>query len=295
MIQTNDLKEMNSYLKSLSGKNSPLTIYVDNLHSPYVLLEEEYTLPPISNMDLTKQDIFPYLQILSKFIPEAMAECSVLPMQKPKRESGKISLVREISLRGHNYLYVLKIDAAYLGGSQKDKIKVSASQVTHPAIETDRIYFSIRIIPIKNVIRADGEIIDFEVQTFDKGLFFTEPEEVNSDRPRNFSELFDEVDYSHIIEPIKLSLKILQPNWSLGKIYEPVYIEYLTLAIRFLSVSYTKILSHFSHFYEILEIIHANGAISDITKRNFIYWLGRHTFERETSPSGNMRWKILSY
>ncbi len=293
MIQTSDLKEMNSYLKKLSGKNSPLSIYVDNLHSPYVLLEEEYTLPPISNMDLTKKDIFPYLQILSKYIPEAMTECSVLPMQKPKRESGKISLVREISLRGHNYLYIFKMDAAYLGGSQRDKIKVSASQVTHPAIETDRIYFSTRIIPIKNVIRADGEIIDFEVQTFDKGLFFSETEEANTDRPRNYSELFDEVDYSHIIEPIKLSLKILHPQWILGKIYEPVYVEYLTLAIRFLSVSYPVILSHFSHFYEILEIIHSNGAISEITKRNFIYWLSKHNFERGTSPSGNMRWKII--
>jgi hypothetical protein len=293
MIQTSDLKEMNSYLKNLSGKNSPLSIYVDNLHSPYVLLEEEYTLPPISNMDLTKRDIFPYLQILSKFIPEAMTECSLLPIQKPKRESGKISLVREISLRGHNYLYVFKIDAAYLGGSHKDKIKVSASQVTHPAIETDRIYFSSRIIPIKNVIRADGEIIDFEVQTFDKGIFVSEPEAPTSGRPRNVSELFDEVDYSHIIEPIKHKLKVLQPNWNLGKIYEPIYIEYLTLAIRFLSVSYPKIISHFSNFYEILEIIHVNGTISEITKRNFIYWLSKHNFERGTSPSGNMRWKII--
>jgi len=294
MIPTNDLQEMNSYLKTLTGKNVPHSVFVDNLHSPFLLLEEEYTLPPISNMDLTKKDIFPYLQILSKYIPEAMVDCSVLPMQKPKRETGKISLVREISLRGHNYLYIFKIDAAYLGGSPRDKVKVSASQVMHPAIETDRIYFSARIVPIKNVIRADGEIIDFEVQAFDKGLFFSEPEEAVSDRPRNFSELFDEVDYSHIIEPIKISLKIQQPNWVLGKIYEPVYIEYMTLSIRFLSASYNSIHSHFSHFYEILEIIHANGTISDIAKRNFIYWLGRHSFERGTSPSGNMRWKISS-
>jgi hypothetical protein len=294
MIQSSSLKEMNLFLKGLNGKNSPLTIFVDNLHSPYILLNAEYILPALSNTDLTENDIYPYLQILSNFIPEAMTNCSVLPIQKPKRESGKISLVREISLRGHNYLYIFKIDAAYLGGSLRDKIKVSASQVKHPAIETDRIYFSTRIIPIKNVIRADGEIIDFEVQTFDKGLFFSETEAVNTDRPRNYSELFDEIDYSHIMEPIKQSLKISQPHWTLGKIYEPVYIEYLTLAIRFLSVSYEKVLSHFSHFYEILEIIHGDGAISEITKRNFVFWLSKHSFERGTSPSGNMRWKILN-
>ena len=232
MIQSSSLKEMNLFLKGLNGKNSPLTIFVDNLHSPYILLNAEYILPAISNTDLTENDIYPYLQILSNFIPEA--------------------------------------------------------------IETDRIYFSTRIIPIKNVIRADGEIIDFEVQTFDKGLFFSETEAVNTDRPRNYSELFDEIDYSHIMEPIKQSLKISQPHWTLGKIYEPVYIEYLTLAIRFLSVSYEKVLSHFSHFYEILEIIHGDGAISEITKRNFVFWLSKHSFERGTSPSGNMRWKILN-
>ena len=286
MLQSHEISELNSFLKNLSGKNSSLSIYVDNLHSPFVLLPQEYTLPPISNMELSKQDIFSYLEIFSKFIPEAMSGCSVLPMQKPKRETGKISLVKEISIRGYNYLYIFKIDAAYLGGSKKDKIKIAASQLTHPAFETDRIYFSTRIIPIKNVIRADGEIIDFEVQPFDKGLFYSEVETESNDRPQKFSELFDEIDYSNILEPVKLSLKIFHPNWTLGKIYEPVFIEYLTLVIRFLSVSYSDIYSHFSHFYEILEVIHTGQSASDIAYRNL------HSFERGTSPSGNMRWKI---
>lgn len=293
MIATNDLKEINFFLKNLNGKNSDFSIYVDNLHSPYILLKEEYTLPPISNMDLTKKDVLPLLEILSKYIPEAMSGCSVLPAQKPKRETGKVSLVKEISLRGHNYLYIFKIDAAYLGGSPRDKIKLAASQFSHPSISTDRIYFSTKVIPIKNVIRSDGEIIDFEVQPFDKGLFTAELEERLEDRPRNFSELFDEIDYSPIMEPIKLNLKIMLPNWSLGKIYEPVYIEYMTLAIRFLSPSYASAVTHFSHFYEILEIVHLNSSISEINRRNFIYWLSKHSFERETSPSGNMRWQIF--
>ncbi|HMV43083.1 MAG TPA: hypothetical protein PK079_03830 [Leptospiraceae bacterium] len=293
MIPSSDLKEINSFLKGLNGSNAPFDIYVDNLHSPYVLLREEYLLPPISNMDFTKKDILPFLKVISKYIPEAMVGCSVLPIQKPKRETGKISLVREISLRGHNYLYIFKIDAAYLGGSAKDKIISAASQVSHPSFSTDRIYFSTKIVPIKNVIRADGEIIDFEVQTFDKGLFITELEETIDDRPKKYSELFDEIDYSPVMEPIKLNLKIMHPNWSLGKIYEPVYIEYLTLSVRFLLASYANTIKHFSHFYEILEIIHINGSISEITRRNFIYWLSKHSFERGTSPSGNMRWKIL--
>jgi len=295
VINTNDLKEMNAFLKQLDGKNVTSSIYVDNLHSPFILLENEYLLPSISNMDLTVRDIFPYLKVLASLIPEAIVGCSILPMQKPKRESGKISFVKEISIRGYNYLYVFKIDAAYLGGSPKEKIKVPATQVTHPAIETDRIYFSSRIIPIKNVIRADGEIIDFEIQNFDKGVFFSEVERETDkgDMPRNYSELFDEVDYSNIVEPIKLGLKILHPNWNLGKIYEPVYIEYLTLSIRFLCASFKEIYSHFSHFYEVLEVIHTGGIISDISLRNFIYWLGKHSFDRNISPSGNMRWKIL--
>ena len=65
MINTNDLKEMNAFLKQLDGKNVTSSIYVDNLHSPFVLLENEYLLPSISNMDLTIRDIFPYLKVLA--------------------------------------------------------------------------------------------------------------------------------------------------------------------------------------------------------------------------------------
>lgn len=292
MLTTNELREINGLLKHLNSKNSNFSIYVDNLHYPYVLLPEEYILPPISNMELSKQDILLYLEILSKFIPEAMVGCSVLPIQKPKRESGKISLVKEISIHGYDYLYILKIEAGYLGGSNKAKIKLVASQFTHPAFETDRIYFSTRILPIKNVVRKDGEIVDFDVQTFDKGLFFSEVESELDDRPRKYSELFDEIDYSGIVESVKMGLKIVHPNWALGKIYEPVYIEYLTLVIRFMYPSFEKIFSHFSHFYEVLEVLHSGKTISEISIRNFIYWLKLHTFERSVSPSGNMRWKI---
>lgn len=293
MINTSDQKNINAFLKKLNGQNSPGSIYVDNLHSPFVLLEENYILPAISNMDLSINDVLPYLEIMARLIPEAISGCSILPMQKPKRESGKISLVKEISLRGFNYLYIFKFDAAYLGGSSKEKIIIPASQTSYPSIETDRIYFSARIIPIKNVIRADGEIIDFEVQEFDKGIFFSEVEANKSDMPRNYSELFDEIDYSHIIEPVKIGLKISHPNWILGKIYEPIYVEYLTLCLRFLSTSYKDIYAHFSHFYEVLEVVHTSKNISEISLRNFIYWLGKHSFKRDISPSGNMRWKIL--
>lgn len=294
MIKVNDLKEMNSFLKYLNIKNSPFELYVDNLHTPYILLSKNYILPPISNMNLTKQDIFTLIKILSEFIPEAITGCSILPIQKPKREIGKISFIKEFSFGGYKYLYVFKVDASYLGGSQKEKMKSSATQLTHPAIETDRIYFTARIIPIKNVILDDGEIIDFEVKTFDKGIFYSDVDEDIRNKPQNFSELFDEIDYSQIIEPIKISLKIVHPNWVLGKIFEPVYIEYLTLAIRFLSGSYTEIYNYFSHFHELLEVIHSGKTISEITLRNFIFWMHSHNFERSTSPSGNIRWKIIT-
>lgn len=291
-----EVKEINAFLSNLGStgrEQREFPIYVDNVHFPYIELDSYYVLPAFTYPDSKPKEVLAFLAAVAEYIPGAIAGTQMLPIQKPKRESGKMSFVKIITINGFDYLYVFKIDASYLGGAHKGEVLAPATSTTSTSIRTNRIYFSARIVPLREIQTKDGQIGDFDTKHFKSGVFYKETDDSDKNKPKIFSELFDEVDYSAVVAPIKEMLGINLENWKLGKVYEPITIEYLSLSIRFLDTSYNRILKEFETFYQLAETVHTEEPIRTETLENYKIWLRKHDSDRNLSPAGNMRWKIL--
>jgi len=281
-------------LAESSGTNKPTKIFVDNLHSPYALFDEEYILPGSSIHSPDYDSALLYLQKISEFIPEAVFGCHVLPEPRPKRDVGKLSLVKEIIFDNIKYLYILKFDIAHLGGAKKEDILKNPSQYHNASVRTNRIYFSIRIVPVAEIYCEKGQIIDFNVLNYDPSIFQTSTEKLADSARRIVSEIFDEIDFTFANTKIREQLQITLENWAPGKVYEPAVIEFLTISLRFLILSQKELFRDFETFHEIIGFIFSGEKIPpEKSVENYLHWLRTFQAERTVSLSGNMLWRIL--
>lgn len=291
-----EVETLNQLLKTFEGrKNNISGIFIDNLHHPFVLLKGKYVLPSISIHSIEFSAIKKFLEEAGKFIPEMISNCHIMPYPKPKKEYSKLSLLKLIELNNFLYLYIIKLDIAYLGGAYKEDIIQEAKQDYTASVLTDRFYFSIRVIPIKKTIKHKESIVDFEsthynlsslnIETSDEGIGGI-PSKVES-------ELFDEIDYSQVLHKLQKDLYINQNNWQLGRVYNPIAIEYSTLSILFLEPSFKIVKENFEQFSSLLEAIHLNNLNKiEKDKENFIKWMKIHRMSRTKSTSGNILWKV---
>ncbi|MCE9501579.1 MAG: beta-galactosidase, partial [Leptospira sp.] len=262
-------------------------------YSPYALFDMPYVLPGSSIYSPDFESVYLYIQTLSEYIPEAIVGCHVLPESRPKRDVGKLSLVKEIRIGEFRYLFILKFELAHLGGVKKEDVVKNASQMFNASVRTDRIYFSVRIIPVSSVDRDRNQIVDFTVQSYDASIFQMSTQNQSDSSRRIVSEIFDEIDFTFANNSIRDQLRITPENWSPGKVYEPVAIEYLTVALRFLSLSQKEILADFESFHEIIGYIFAGEKFPpEKAVENYVKWLKSFRSERTISPSGNMLWRI---
>lgn len=289
-MQIKDLKSLNKQLQNLEGKNKKGDVYVDNLHSPYIKFSEEFVLPSSS---ITKPE-FPavadFVQILIKFIPEAIEGTSLLPEARPKKETGKLFFVRPILFEDKKFMYVFSTDMQYLGGAKPEEIKKAAAQNLSPSVVSDRIYFQAKVFPVESYVEEGDQVSDFKSVRFQGGVFRVESDREAENKPRKFSEIFDELDFSDLESKIREELGINSEIWPMGRVYSPIGIDYLALSMRFLKPSLPKIMREFRKYYRILNP-GAEGVAPEITKAYHQY-LFKHETSRTISRSGNMLWKI---
>lgn len=289
-MQIKDIQSINKVLLDLEGKNKPGEIYVDNLHSPYIKFNEHYELPQSS---ITKPEfpaILEYVKILMKFLPEAIEGTSLLPEPRPKKETGKLFFVRPILFADRKFLYVFSTDMQYLGGAKPDEIKKSAAQNLTPSVLTDRIYFQSKIFPIESVVEEGDFVTDFKSVRFLGGIFRLDVDRNAESKPRRFSEIFDELDFSEMEAKIREELGINSEIWPMGRVYSPIGIDYLSLSLRFLKPSLPSIIREFRKYYSVLDP--GEGGVSPETRNAFHQFLFKHETSRTQSRSGNMLWKI---
>ncbi|MCC6275551.1 MAG: hypothetical protein IT569_06820 [Leptospiraceae bacterium] len=289
-----EITELNQIIHSSVGKaNQQNEIYVDNLHSPYAEFSESYILPAVSHNSVDFDSAKKFIHTLVKFIPEAIDGCNVLPEPRPKRESGKLVVVKKLFLDSKEFLYVMKLEPTYLGGANHEQIQEKATQERNASIKTNRIYFSTRIIPVEKITEENGQITDFQAKSYDMGNFQapTSTEGLRGGK-KTVSELFDEIDFADVMQTLKDNLSVNKENWDLGKIYEPVSVEYLTISLRFLSLSQKEIFEDFSSFKNIFNVLYGEKEIPKSAKDQYAKWMSRYYAERTASSSGNMRWKI---
>jgi hypothetical protein len=289
-MQFKDIKSINKLLLDLEGKNKPGEIYVDNLHSPYIKFNEQFALPQSAITRPEIPAISDYVQILIKMLPEAIEGTSLLPEPRPKKETGKLFFVRPILFEDKKFMYVFSTDMQYLGGARPEEIKKQSAQNLTPSVMTDRIYFQAKVFPVENFTEEADFVTDFKAVRFRGGVFRLDADREAESKPRRFSEIFDELDFSDLESKIREELGINSEIWPMGRVYSPIGIDYLSLSLRFLKPSLPKIIREFRKYYKILNP-GEEGVSEEITKA-FHQYLFKHETSRTQSRSGNMLWKI---
>lgn len=293
-MKIDEVMNLNQILLDCSGKkNLDHKIYIDNLHTPYAEFSKNYILPGTSTHSIDFISAKNYISAIAKLIPEAVEGCSVLPEPRPKRESEKIFLVKKFVLHEKQFLYILKLEPTYLGGAESEQILQKATQEKTASILTNRIYFSTRIIQIEHTISQDQTITDFQAKNYTEGNFKIETgsKGILSEKKR-VSELFDEIDFSDLVTSLKHTLSITDENWKLGKVFDPVGVEYLSISLKFLSLSQKQILNDFQNFSSIFDFLFYQKELPADAIDHYKKWLDVYSMERSQSPSGNVRWKI---
>ncbi|TGK21141.1 hypothetical protein EHO61_04620 [Leptospira fluminis] len=307
-----EISELNSILANVpKGSNIPHSIYVDNLHTPFIEFEQDYALPPCSVFEVDFPAAKSFLESVKERLPELVSNCLVLPEPRPKRDSDRLFLVKpfypeEETFRENSpkywekhlppYLLVVSFQLMYLGGAEKQDVLAQAVQGRTMSVRTKRIYYLARVVPLDYLVIDDGLVVDFFPRKYGESEFMVQVGAEYHDNIRHtHSEIFDEVDYSKQIKIIGETLGITSKDWLLGRIFEPLAVEYLTLTARFLDSSLGKIARDFISFRQVVDLLLTsdNMTFEESARESLYAWLRSHTSERILSPSGNMAWKIL--
>ncbi|WCL49553.1 LIC_10030 family protein [Leptospira sp. GIMC2001] len=297
-MKLDEVAKLNKLLAGISGINIPLRIYIDNLHCPYLELEGEYILPPCSVLDGVGYDTAKqYLKEISRLVPELISGMQVLPFPRPKKDSSKLFLVQRIEGE-QEFLLLIVLDVAHLGGIQNDKIVKKANQSQTISIRTNRIYFTSKIIPIEKIYIDKGNIVNFDgyevtewIEKQRKNVKQLETELENRIRP--FSDLFDDADFSTQEKLIAEHLGINRENWRLGKVYSPIGIEHLCFSIRFLEARKQTILETWNMIRDSFwDGLTSNENLEKGVTIALHNYLSNFDSKLEYSQSDNPRWLI---
>jgi len=251
---------------------------------------ESFELPSSSLIEPEFEAKVQFVQILSNFLPRAIAGTALLPEPRPKKESQKLFFVRPILFSNKQMLYVFSTSYQYLGGASSEEILQPGTQDRTPRLKTNRIYYQIQIFPIQTVQEMQGFVTDFSPIRFRGGVFTWMAERDPGKPVKKFSEIFDEMDFSPLEASIREELKLDAKVWSLGKVYSPIGIDYLAFSLRFLDPHLPRLIQAMDQFYPVLEP--GEDGVEVEALQSFHQYLARFQAERTLSKSGNMLWKI---
>jgi|GEM_PF-1170904 len=285
-----NVDDVNNFISFLNRNNQKHSLFVDNMHSPYIRLNESYILPGISTLEPEWEAKIEMIKILAHNLPEAISGTSFLPEPRPKKDIFKLFFVRPILFQSRQHLYIFSVTLQYLGGATAEQIQEHSIQGRTPTIETDRIYFETKVIPIESIEFLGQNVIDFKVRPFQESSHFWQAERQPNQSIRRHSEIFDELDFSEKELDLKEKLGITSSVWSLGNIYSPIGIDYFALGHRFLIPSVREVISELRHFDRVL--LPSSKGRNPKSLEAYHEFLRRHKMERSLSPSGNILWKI---
>ncbi len=311
-MKPQEVKTLNKLLKNANqNRNKPSSLFVDNLHTSFLEFEEKYILPSTSVFEIEYESAASYLKSLVRLAPELISDFCVLPEPRPKRDSDRLFLIRPFYPEGETfrenspqvwkehppkYAVLISFFLMHLGGATKEDVQFAAYQGRTMSAHTKRVYFSTRVIPIESLTLEDSVVVDFIPRKYIESDFMIQISPDTFDGVRHtYSEIFDEIDYSKQVKIINEIIGIQPGDWTLGKIFEPLAVEYLTLTARFLDPSAENIAKDFISFHQVVDLLLRPDSMTleESARTSFFTWLRSHKAERLLSPSGNMTWRIL--
>ena len=291
-----DFRPVNDLLRNLPVVESAGEIIrVDTFHTPYIQLNRKFAWPSIHMDQIHADEAVKIVEVLRKAIPEFVKGCSVLPEARPKKDSNQLHLVRPYEIENRKYLYVLRIVAQYMGGAAPQEVLSEGSQGITPSIQTDRIYYFARVMPVESWKLAGEDIVDYSaLQSSDAIFHFT-----TRDTARDiFSTiLFDEVDYSHINQKIT-DLFAFGEKWKPGKLFHPFVVDNLSICLNLLRPLKDEtdiIVRYFDRAYRIIKDAASPDLLSAGDRDFWVRYYSSWDYERDASRAGNPHWKFTRF
>lgn len=291
------LAEINSIEDNNIDHLDSFELFIDNLHCSYIDTKQEFILPSFPLLNGPDfNSIQEYLDQVIPIVPNLFKGLQILPEPRPKKEIGKIFLVKEISDNPQQkFLFILSLDLFYLGGAKSSEILKKESQVKTASIRTSRIYFRSVIIPVDQIFVNKNCIIGFDPFTIKELILDSTHNNDLETVIKPFSEIFDELDFSKQEELICQWIGINNQVWSPGKVFSPVGIDYLSISLRLLEINLDSVDSLWSTVGEELEkvVTQLNPNTLPQICPNLIEYLKQFSVEINQSASGNICWKIF--
>lgn len=273
-------------------------IRIDTMRHPYALLPRQVAWPAVTVTGLVPEEQAAVAKVLATELPGFAAGCSLLPQPRPRRDTNQVQLVRPYHFRGADYLYMLRISAEYMGGAGNQEVLEPARQGRSPSFLTDRIYFHARLLPVTHLEKTAFGITDFEARSIEDANFFVREKGAPEGRRALFTTaLFDEIDFGPVESRFQDMLSF-GAEWRAGRIFRPLVIDQLTLALNVVVPS-AGLINHVGpRFARTFEELVTKGHLDDLDETEQGFWrsyYGAWSFENDFSRGGNPQWRLTQY
>ncbi|MBI3396581.1 MAG: hypothetical protein HY042_12140 [Spirochaetia bacterium] len=294
-MTVDEAAEISQLFASLGVSQPACELYIDTFRHPYLRFSEFFTLPGSTITGIKADECRKIAELLAAKIPWIVSDCQILPEPRPRRESGQLHLVRPILVDGRPYMFIFKLSAPYMGGAQDEEIVHAAQQGLSPTVNTDRLYFNARLLPVHEMEKEHGHIVDFQAVQIREAIFEVTSKSVGRDVWSTV--LFDEVDFSAVNQTFA-EMFGHGADWTGGRLFSPVVVDYLTLALNLIwcdrafvdqiAVMYDRAFTSFLH----------GGTLAGIANEDRQFWsayFGAWKSERVSSRAGNPHWQMVKY
>lgn len=272
-----------------------VSIKIDTFHLTYILFPESFALPAVHFDGLTYENASRFLEPLQKYVPHYIKDCQVLPEPRPRKDSQQLHLVREYQIAEQKYLYIFRIHAAYMGGAQKAEFIEQATKGKSACVNTDRIYFQARLVPVHSIKKLHGQIVDFEALQIKDSLFKVSSNETRRDMWSTV--LFDEVDFRELNQNFT-QIFSFESEWQMGKLFQPFVVDYLTLCLNLINPDWKILHAVLPHYHEGFQQFLQSHTYANPSEAAELFWSAYYAiWSRKLTParSGNPHWEITTY
>jgi hypothetical protein len=287
-----EIKKSNAILKNIMSRSVALDLRIDTIGLPYALFRDRFAWPSVHSMNPLPEEKLRITEILSERLPEFVSGCSLIPETRPHRDISRVQYVREYRVEDQSFLYILNVSADYLGGARREDILSPGSQGISPSFLTDRIYFSARLVPAREIHYDAGAIVDFEPLKIREARFKVEFTETIRDVWSTI--LFDEIDYTEINRSLSDRFAF-DAEWRLGKLALPFVIDHMTICLNLIHPGERAVGALLIPFSKIFRSVIGSGDLSDLNeeeRRTLARFYTEWEYARFLSNSENTHWKI---
>ena len=273
-------------------------VRVDTMRHPYALLPGPVAWPAVTVTGILPEEQTRVAEVLATALPGFVKGCHLLPEPRPRRDSNQVQLVRPYRFVNTDYLYMIRISAEYMGGAGNPEVLEPARQGRSPSFLTDRIYFHARLFPVRSIARKDFGICDFEAFTIHDAHFLVRAKGGEEGARSIFTTaLFDQIDFGPV-EDRFMDLFSFGSAWKGGRVFRPLVIDHLTLALNLLVPDIALVEDLAPRFADAFARLVSSGHLDDLSEPERDFWrayYGAWAFENDFSRGGNPQWRLTTY